>query len=213
MKVKALLSIVCCLLVIKAPAQKPFTEGTLNYKVKLEAADKTYEGTYTFIIKGGQIRKELQLNNGFRDIVIINTTTNTIYSLRTENGKKYAIQLRMDDMEARQKKYVGYSFSEDKNTGKLIAGLPTFKGNITYTDGSRCEIYYSHEWRPDKNITFERFPDARFLPLSFTYKDDNNFTMRMEADNVNISPVENAVFRVPVDYKIITNEEYKQLSR
>src|SRR4051812_3107614 len=73
-------------------AQKPFTEGTVVYRVKLESADKkVLKGIYTFTIKGSQIRKELKLNNGYQDIVILNCDNNTVYSIQNRNDKKYAI--------------------------------------------------------------------------------------------------------------------------
>src|ERR1700744_2066145 len=81
-------------------AQKPFTEGTVVYKVTLEAADnKTFSGTYTFFIKGNQIRKEIKLNNGYQDVVLLNCGTNKVYSLQNKNGKKYAIELSMQELQ------------------------------------------------------------------------------------------------------------------
>ena len=195
-------------------AQKPFIEGVISYKVQLETTDKNlYSGVYTFTFKNGQLKKELKLNNGYQDIVIMNTDKNTAYSLKIKNGKKYAIQLSMDEIAKRQKKYTGYTFKEDKNNGKIIAGFTTFKGEISYPDGTHSDIYYTPEWYPDKPVTFERFPEAKFMPLSFTLTDDNGFIMSMDADKVNIAPVEDAVFRIPSDYKIIYHNEYKQLRK
>ena len=197
-----------------ARAQKRFIEGTINYKVRLESADKkSYTGTYIFTFKGGQIRKELQLNNGYLDVLLINTLNNTAYTLQVNNGKKYAIQLNMDDVMAKQKKYAGYKVKEDKSGGKTIAGLAVYKGDVLYTDGSRSEIYYTSEMCPDKSISYERFPDAQFLPLYYSFKDEKGITMYMEAEKVSLSPVENSLFRIPADYKIISNEEYKQIRK
>ncbi len=197
-----------------AHAQKPFVEGAIAYKVKLEATDnKVYEGVYNFTFKGGRIRKELKLNNGYQDVLVINCTNNSAYSLQTRNGKKFAIQLNMAEIATRQKKFAGYTFNENRNIGKIIAGITVFKGEIVYPDGNRSVVYYTPDWYPDKSITFERFPDVRFMPLSFDYKDENGFIMHMEAEHVSVSPVENSVFNIPDDYRIISHQEYKQLSK
>ena len=64
-----------------------------------------------------------------------------------------------------------------------------------------------------QGITYERFPNTKFLPLSFSYKDENGMTMLFDAEKVEAAPVENAVFRIPPDYKMISYKEYKELSQ
>ena len=194
-------------------AQKPFVEGTINYKVKITTADgREFKGVYTFTFKEGRIKKELRLNNGYDDIVLINCEKNTAYCLKIKNGKKYAIQSNMDEMLDRQKKYVGYTLKEENGEVKKIAGYSAQKGDITFPDQTHSIIYYNTDWYPDRSITFERYPDAHFLPLAFEFTNSKGITTSMEADKVSVSPVENAVFVVPGDYKIISNSEYKALS-
>ena len=130
------------------------------------------------------------------------------------NGKKYAIQLSAEEMTSRQEKYKGFTLKEQKNSDKEIAGMKAQRGELIYQNGTHSTIYYNANWYAASAITYERFPDARFLPLEYTYTDDmKGFTMHMVAESVSQSPVENAVFRIPADYKLISNEEYKQISR
>jgi len=195
-------------------AQKPFTEGVISYRVKLESRDhKEFAGTYTFTIKGNQVRKEIKLNNGYRDIVLINSGTNKVYSLQNRNNKKYVIELSMADIIKRQEKFGGFTVSNEENNTNKVAGCAQLKGNINYKDGSNVAIFYTREWYPSQAITFERFPAARFLPLSFAYTDEDSISMQFDAEKIEPGPVENAVFRIPPDYKMITNEEYRQLSK
>ena len=199
---------------LNAWGQKPFMEGTIAYKVKLSTADnRFFDGVFIFTIKGGRIKKELKLNNGYQYVLLINSANNTYYSLQTKNGKNYAIQLTLAEIEEAQQKYNGFVHKEDKNSGKIIAGYTTYKGDVTYADGSHCEIYSTPEWYPDKGFTYDRFPEAKFLPLSYTYKDEDGSGMQFEAEKISVLPVENSVFRVPSDYKIISNNEYKQLRK
>jgi hypothetical protein len=199
---------------VPANAQKLFAEGTATYKVKLESANNaSYNGIYTFTIKGTQIRKELKLNNGYQDIIIINSANNTVYSLQDNNGKKYAIELSIADVKKNQEKYAGFTIKNETGNGKNISGSLIYKGNISYRDGSVADVYYIKEWQPVQSITFERFPDCKFFPTSFSYKDENNTRMYFDAEKIDAGPIDNGMFRIPADYKMISNTEYRQLSK
>ena len=211
-----ILALLLLLLPVSIPlaAQAPFTEGTLDYKVKLRSADgKVYKGHYKFTFKGPHVKKELNLDNGFEDVVLIDCGTGSVHSLQNRNGKKYAIQLKMDDITKVQQPFTAFTLSSPNEESKTIAGYAAVKGKVTYKDGSSADIYYSKEWYPLQAITFERFPAARFLPLYFAYIDEHGIAMEFDADKLEMGPQENAVFRIPADYKMISNDEYKQLSK
>jgi hypothetical protein len=195
-------------------AQKPFTEGTIVYKVKLQAADRSaYDGTYTFTIKGNQVKKELRLANNYEDIILINCAAGTVHRLQFIKGTKFAIQMSMADYLKRQSKFTGFRIENEQSNANNIAGFTAYRAMANYKDGSTTDVYYTKEWQPVQTITYERFPDAHFLPLSYTYKNDNGMTLQLTAERVSPVPVENAVFRIPPDYKILSHEEFQQLSR
>ncbi len=199
---------------IAAMAQKPFAEGTIIYVVKLRSADqKELTGRYTFVIKGGEIRKELKLNNGFQDVVLLNCNTGKVYSLQNRNGKKFAIQSDMDELLRKQQKFSNYTMKNEIANTTKIAGYASYKGNVNYTDGSNSDIVYTKDWCPAQAVTFERFPAAKFLPVSFSYRDEDSVEMEFEIEKIEPGPIENAVFRIPPDYKMISYAEYKQLSK
>jgi hypothetical protein len=198
---------------IHSRAQKPFTEGTVVFKVTLESADhKIFKGTYTFIIKGNHVRKEIKLNNGFQDVVLLDCGTNKVYSLQNRNGKKYAIELSMPEMLKTQDKFRGFTIKNETNNNKKLAGHTVYKGNISYGNGAAPEIYYTKDWYPVQPITFEQFPDAKFFPMYFSYTDEQGVAMEFEIEKIEPGPVENAVFRIPADYKTISYKEYKEFS-
>jgi major membrane immunogen (membrane-anchored lipoprotein) len=196
-----------------AAAQKPFTEGTIIYKVRLESPDhQVYQGSYTYTIKGNELKKELRLTNGFEDIILINGGSNTTYSLHTINGVKYAIQLSMEDITRRQQKYKGF-YTVGEEAGNMVAGLKSYKTKVSYKDGSGGDLYYSKDWYATLPGTFERFPDAKFIPVSYSYADDKGITMSFDADVIEARPVESSLFRIPAGYKMISYKEYQQMSR
>lgn len=195
-------------------AQPTFSEGVLTYKVWLTTTEnQTYEGTYTMSFKGGQIRKELALDNGFHDVTLINTKDNSVYTLQEREGKKFAIQLSMDDMAAKQQRFRGSRLSNEHNAGKQLAGLDAQAATVTYADGSKTDILFTREWQPDKQGTYNRFPDVDYMLLRFYYKEESGISMIFEAEKMEASPVASSLFRIPRNYKMISYEEYRQINK
>jgi hypothetical protein len=193
--------------------QKAFNEGVIIYKVKMVPDQAKFKpGTFTLTIKGEQLKKEMKMN-GLEYVMVMDCATQKGFSLQNKNGKKYAIELKMEDMLKDQEKFQNYNITTERNENKKIAGYVVFSGDLHYKDGSNATVNYSKEWKPALAIAFERFPRADFLPLDFSYNDLSGVGMRFEAEKIIPGPVENAVFRVPAEYKIISYEEYKALSK
>ena len=155
----------------------------------------------------------MKLNNGYLDVVLLDCSAGKAYSLQNRNGKKYAIQLNLNDLLKKQEKFIGFSIKNEESNSKHFAGYTAYNGNVNYHDGSVSEVIYTKEWRPSQAITFERFPDAKFLPVLFSYEDENNVVMQFEIEKIEPGPIENGVFRIPPDYQMISYSEYKQLSK
>ncbi len=203
---------------LPAIAQKPFDEGIIRYHAVFKSLNplkdtKSYDGTYTYTIKGKMVRKELKLDNGYNDIVIMNGNNNTLYTLQTTGGKKYAIQHDMEVHLARQKKFEGFTVKDDGEK-KTIGGYDAQKAVVTYTDGTTKTIYYSKQWQPVFEHTFDRLPGANFIPLEFDVTEDRQEVLiHFTIEKIELTPVENAAFRIPADYKMVSNEEYKELNK
>ncbi|MBX2905113.1 MAG: hypothetical protein KF744_03690 [Taibaiella sp.] len=215
MRHSALILLLCLLLCAgSAAAQKPFTEGTLTYKVELTTPEgEVIKGIYIFSIKDGEIKKELKMDNGFEDVTLLYCEKHAIYTLQSREGKKYAIQLSMDDLVKKQERYKGFTVERESEQKHKVAGTTVFKGKLRYTDGSTTEILYTKEWKPVQAVTFNRFPDAPFFPLSFAYKEPSGISMRFDAETMDVTPVATSAFQIPPDYKMISYEEYKQLNK
>ena len=203
------------LFTITCGAQKPFIEGFLVYDISIQSPDNntTVTGTYTITVKGKKIREELRLNNNYHSILIFDDFKETIYSLKEDGNKKYAIQLSMGDFYKSNKHFEDFTLSDNNKEGKKIAGMPTQCKTVTYTDGNTAEIYYTTQWQPTDKWMFERFPGIRYLPLSFTYKDAANLNMSFKAEKIDLAPVESANFTIPHDYKMISYAEYQQMNK
>ncbi len=199
---------------VHAKAQQQFVEGRIKYAVSIgpvsdSAGFTEHAGTYTLIIKGNQVRKELVMNSGYQNILLVNNNAGSAYSLVSNGGQHYAIQLTVQDLKERQKRYEG--FNQKNLPGNMtIAGWPAEKSLITYKDGSASSLYYTSSWQVSDPGVFDRFPGIKDVPLSFEYRNEEGITMHFQAETLEAVPVESASFRVPADYKIISNAEYKQ---
>jgi hypothetical protein len=198
---------------LQAQAQTPFVEGSITYHVTLKAPTHSLQGTYTIYVKGHQLRKEIELNNGFKDIVIYNYTNNTAYSLQQFEGNKYAIQLLLEDVRKRQLKYMDFKVIDGQSLDYSIVSLSALQGEIIYKDGTHYNMTYNKQWYPDLPQMYDRFPKAQFIPLCFANVEENGTIMQMDAIRFSVAPMEDALFKVPKDYGIMTHEEYKKLKK
>ena len=201
----------------QSKAQQAFVEGTIVYAVSIgpvtgNAGFTEHAGTYTLTVKGATLRKELQMNSGYQNVLIENRNTGTLYSLRPAAGQNYAIQISPQDIAEKMKPYEGFSQKEEEGT-MTIAGQPCRKVTIQYKDGNTSSMYYTTAWTTSDAALFERFPGIKYIPLSFEYRNDEAITMHFAAEKIEAKPVESALFRVPPDYKIISNAEYKAMRK
>ncbi len=196
-------------------AQQIFKEGALSYNVTIQGpADqyegvKEYKGTYVITIKGNMQHKELKLDNGFNDITIVDGNKEKVYSLREFGRKQYAIELDNNILKDKAKVWRGFSLSSD-GTQHVVSNMKGYKGVVKYPNGNTCDIYYSKDWQPGTDM-FEHFPEIQVLPLSYIINSTGGMDMHFKITSIEARPVEQSIFRIPRNYKIISYEEYKQM--
>jgi hypothetical protein len=211
---RCLLTILLVITTLSVFAQKAFTEGSITYAVSLgPISDSTsfseHAGTYTITIKGAQIRKDLQMNTGYKNTILLDASSDLAYSLQQNSGQYYAIQFSVKDILAKQKPFEDYTIQTVP--GKMtIASLDAVKSIVSYKDGSRSALYCSTEWLAPQAPVYDRYPGVKNLPLSFEYRTDDGIIMHFQAEKVIAQTIESATFRLPTDYKIITNKQNKE---
>ncbi len=212
-----LLAFTLLLQINKATAQKDFIEGTIVYKVVVDITSDQIDvsrqtGTYTLSLKGDMVRKDIKMDNGYTNTIIINNTSGTVYSLQTTGGTHYAVQLDYKEFVGRQAPYERFTITPEEGT-QLIAGHKAGKASISYSDGNASVIYLTDEWKLKEKMLYERFPGITHLPLSYEIKNEKGMLMNFTAVKIDAKPVATSFFRVPQHYKIISNQEYKQMSK
>lgn len=196
-------------------AQEVFKEGVISYDVTIEGPGdrfegiKEYKGTYVITIKGAMQRKELKLDNGFQDITIVDGYKNKIYSLREVGKKNYAIELDNNVLQKKHEAWKGFTLTGE-GTKQTIANVEGYKGVITYKNGTTCDIYYSKDWQPGSGV-YEHFPEINVLPLQYIINTTGGVNMHFKLRKIETEPVEQSVFRLPKNYKIVSYAEYQQM--
>ena len=70
---------------------------------------------------------------------------------------------------------------------------------------------YTLYGRPGSTLRDElnRLANGGEYPAYTSYKDEDGNSLKFELDKLNAVPVENSVFRIPADYKMVSYNEYK----
>lgn len=208
-RIKKLAALLLVIFALPAFAQKSLVEGVVTYNaVTTNPEGVKSSGVYSVTVKNQQVRKDLKLANSENAWIVDNS--DVVYTLRSSGDKKYAVEVKKADFNKRHEKYAD-PVIKDADEHKMIAGLKAEKAIVTYKDGSSVTVYYTKEWLPDAEYTFERFRGLKGFPLAFEYKNSKGITTYFEATSLQARPVESTNFKVPAAYKIISNEEYKQL--
>lgn len=200
-----------------AGAQQRFTEGTVSYLVRIEQKNagqgsQAVTGTFQLTLKDKQYIQELRLSSGFRNLIIFNAADNAAYSLRRVQDKKYAIQLDAEELRKKQS-CTSFSMEDMPADGAIIAGFSSERKRIRCGKMEPIILYYSRQWEMPDPYLFQYFPGFSHLPLRYNIRNEDGSILHFELQKIEAKPIDNGAFRIPRDYKLISNEEYRQISR
>jgi hypothetical protein len=217
-----LLFLFCFLSCFLAQAQKLLSEGTITYKITVSgkiptpanepSVTETKSGTVIIRIKGDNIRQDIKLEDGYSHAQISNYATGKEIILQSINELKYAIEINIKDKEMQHTSYYKAALTINKET-KSFAGFDAVSALLTYKNGTTASLFILPDYYIAYPAIFDRFPDLKAIPASYDLLMANGFIMHFELTGLNEAPVENAVFRVPVGYRIIGQKEYEKLLR
>ena len=204
-----------------AQAQALFSEGVITYKITISgkvptpanepSITETKNGTVSIQIKGDNFRQDIKLEDGYQHSQISNFATGKEIILQSINGLKYAIEINIKDKK-KQGKYFGAILNMG-NEVKSFAGNEAKSATITYTDKSTSTIYILTHYQLSHPEIFEPFPELKAIPAGYDLLMENGFSTHFELTQISKEPVDNAIFRVPVGYRIISQKEYEKLLR
>ncbi|MGC4058929.1 MAG: hypothetical protein QM743_12540 [Chitinophagaceae bacterium] len=199
---------------LHAFAQQSFVEGEITYKVHIEQGDpaapvqKSEDGTLVIRLKGNRVVKELKLNSGFNNTMLLDGDKSA-YSLRKIGNARYAIQLAPSQIAERRSKCTQMELTNLPVEANTIAGFRTLCAKLVCNDAGTHTVYYTKDWTISSNLLFEQFPRFGYLPLKYEIKNEKGATMRFTLSKIESKPLDNTLFLLPDGYKVISSEEYR----
>ncbi len=206
------LSILCLInffLLTQSVAQKIFSEGVIKYDVYLKGSSSP-DGMYVISVKGGFIKQEWAMNNGFNNVTIYNQKTGITLSLNVKNGGKYALEITQEELKLKNKRFEQAQFT-DMNESKKIIGYQTKGNKVTYKNGDQVDIFYTSDLIPQNESFNTMFPGLKGIPLEYITLSSGNNTMKFVASLIEIKVLDSQEFSIPADYKIVTKAELENL--
>ncbi len=190
-------------------AQKIFSEGVIKYDVYINNEEKP-GGVYVISVKGGNIKRELAMNNGFNNITIYTVKNGKTLSINMAEQNKYALEMTQEEVNEKNLKFANAKFAS-LNQQKTIAGYNCTGSKVTYANKEEAEFYYTSDLLPPADNFISMFPGLKGLPLQYVVKSGNNMTMRFVANLVDNMIIDSKIFIIPAEYKIVTKAELEKL--
>jgi hypothetical protein len=207
---------------IVSRAQQKFTEGIITYNITIAgkvptpanepALTESKSGTMTISIKGDNIREDIKLEDGYTHSQISNYATGKEIILQAINTTYYAIEISLKDQRKNNAAYYGAE-QQSGNGKKNIAGFDALESTWKYKNGTAISLYYMNNYELNHPEIFDQFPELKGIPVMYDVPMSNGFTTHFELKSIQAEPVDNATFRVPEGYRIISRKEYDKLLR
>ena len=157
----------------------------------------------TLYIKGSKSRSDLE-TNGFKQIVLFDTKTDSTIILREIGNSKYISYLNGSQRKEKNKKYENVQFS-NTNEKKTILGYECKKVIAKLADGSTYSVYYAPSIIASNNDFEYQFKSLNGFVLEYEAESENGKTrVKYVASKITLTPVPNVKFEVPKSgYRIL----------
>lgn len=206
---KALLTLVCCLLVSGSLlAQRLVSDAKIVYRIETPAqTDPSFEGgTLTQYMKGHLSRVDIDFKTVHYSY-LINSKEESVVTLIDNHGDKYLIRAGKEEYAKELKEYAQVQFKDGTET-KQIAGYTCKKATGKMPDGQTFEVYYTTDLMPENKQYNRRFINLKGLPLQFEIINKNGSRMNVIATKVDLYAIPGSYFDAPkAGYKEISREE------
>lgn len=202
-----------CLTKQQTAAQQAFVEGELVYRVSISKPGEdpnkhANNGSLHIYIKGDAVRKELNFDAGFSSTLLFMGNTKPSYTLRQIGNQNLAIQL--DDKELKKQALACAKMQMEllKNDRPIIADFKTEKVKLCCNNSAPVGIYFTRTWTINNQRMFDAFPLFGYLPLSFELNEGSSSMIHFELEKIESKPLDNSLFIIPANYRIMSLEEY-----
>ncbi len=182
-------------------AQTLLSEGRVTYDVYLNDASKKSEGTLIVTLKGGFMKRELIMKNGYMNTIIYDAKQNKTTSYSELQGNKVYKILGATELKSTNAKFANALYINGTET-KSIAGYSTTQVTVNYADGSKNIVHYTKQIQPQIKEYNAMFNKIVGLPLQYEVASGSNKII-MIASKVAVEPVNNSEFDELTGYQLV----------
>lgn len=190
-------------------AQKIFSEGQIKYDVYINGGTKP-EGIFVISVKGGMIKREIAMNNGYHNITLYNHQTGMTHSLNLKGEQKYALEMNAEEVKLKNQRFGGAKITLT-NGQKKLAGLICQEAEVIYTNGEKAKFSFTTDLIPMIETFNAMFPGLKGIPLEYEVKSSPTLNMKFVATLIDIKAIDASIFQLPADYKIVTTAELESM--
>lgn len=209
---KLLLS--CLLLIfLVLPSLAQVREGYIKYDVKFENEEfsdqeKAMLPTMSEMwFKGSEMMMRMPTAMGMETKVLIKESE--MYILMDILGNRMAIKSSREEMKGNTKAGKNYKLKSFLDEKKTIAGYECKKAIMTTDSGEEMVLWYTDKLAVD-GAWYYQMDGITGCPMEFSAS-TNGLTFKMIAVEVKDEKPADALFVVPADYKVMTQEEMQKM--
>ena len=194
-------------------------EGIITYKISLPDINSTTDNMRSMLpsemiltVKGSLTRNEY--HGGMANIIsITNNNQKTTVNLMDMNGQKVGIKKNLDDIQKDMEKQPKPKVELFSDT-KVIAGYTCKKAVVTVDVKGQVipmEVWYTKELGSrEMNYGNSLYREIDGMLMEFSLK-NRDLVMKYVATSVDKKQVPDSVFDIPASYKIMTQEELRNM--
>lgn len=211
------LSFLFSFLAFQVTAQKSIREGKLIYEISYP--DMELDANMAAMLPVESIvyfnedfsRTETAMGMGMSSASIVNSKTGGVTTLMDMMGTKSAIVMTDEQIkDARKKSETSGLKVEVTNETKEIAGYECKKAILKdETSNTSFEVYFTDKINSYAQMSTE-WKELKGCPMQFTVE-QGGMKFQMIAKSVSSEPVAADLFKIPSDYKIVTQEEMMKM--
>ncbi len=194
-----------------AVAQKKISEGTLTYEI---IVDGEMEGMMAAMLpseiimkfKGTKSRTEMAMAMMENVAISDQKAPDAGFVLIDAMGSKYAMKVDAKMVEDQKKSMPEFEITESTET-KEIAGFTCKKAIVkNKANNEESIIYYTSQLPYFENSLNAQFGGLKGMPLEFSSK-IAGATITLRARTFEKVKLDDSLFNIPADYKVVTQEE------
>jgi len=160
--------------------------------------------------KNNQSRVEMKMGMGMNQVMIFDNKNKIMTMLMDMMGSKTAVKFDEQDIKKQKEKEGGGDYEIKKtDETKEIAGYKCKKAVVTGKDGS-FDLYYTEDIAYKNGDWISEYKGLEGFPLQYKIS-KNNVTMELTAKNVSGEKVDETIFSIPSEYKLMTLEDLQKM--